>query len=304
MQQSSTIVFFGSGPVAAATLQGLLDAGLIFEAIITKPRAPGHRGTVPVLELATKRQLPLFTPTNKKELSQLFATHHFKSPVGLVVDYGIIIARDVINAFPKGIVNSHFSLLPQWRGADPITFSVLSGQKTTGVSLMLINEKLDEGELLSQQKLSLNPDITTPELTDQLITISNSMIVRGLPKYLLGDIKPYPQPNQPATYSRKLTKEDGYLDLSKPANILEREIRAFRGWPKSKITLFGTHQIVVTKARVAQDVTDGALVLPCGDNTFLEILTLTAPSGKTMDGEAFLRGYKNSSRPPLERPRQ
>lgn len=292
MQPSSTIVFFGSGPVAAATLQGLLDAGLIFEAIITKPRATGHRGSVPVLELATNNNLQTYTPTNKKELSQLFNDQHFKSPVGLVVDYGIIIARDVIDSFPKGIVNSHFSLLPEWRGADPITFSVLSGQKSTGVSLMLINEKLDEGELLSQQKLSLNPDITTPQLTDQLITTSNFMIVRDLPKYLSGDIKPYSQPNQPATYSRKLTKQDGFLDLSKPADVLEREIRAFQGWPKSKITLFSTHQVVVTKARVAQHATDGALVVVCANNTFLEILALTAPSGKSMSGEAFLRGYR------------
>ncbi|HET9411926.1 MAG TPA: methionyl-tRNA formyltransferase [Candidatus Saccharimonadales bacterium] len=292
MNQSSTIVFFGSGPVAAATLQGLLDAGLKFEAIITKPRAEGHRGSVPVLELAAAHNLQVFTPTRKTELSQLFAEHKFKSQVGLVVDYGIIIAKDVIDSFPKGIINSHFSLLPEWRGADPITFSILSGQATTGVSLMLINERLDEGDLLSQQTLSLKPDITTPELTQQLITISNSMIIRDLPKYLSGDIIPYPQPTQPSpTYSRKLTKEDSKLDLTKPADQLEREVRAFIGWPKSKITVFG-HPIIVTQAKVADGLHDNALVLPASNNTFLEITQLIAPSGRTMDGQAFLRGYK------------
>lgn len=292
MNQSLTTVFFGSGPVAAATLQGLLDAGLKFEAIITKPRAEGHRGSVPVLELATAHNLQVFTPTRKTELSKLFAEHKFKSQVGLVVDYGIIIAKDVIESFPKGIINSHFSLLPEWRGADPITFSILSGQATTGVSLMLINERLDEGELLSQQNLSLKPDITTPELTQQLITISNNMIMRDLPKYLSGDIIPYPQPTQPSpTYSRKLTKEDGKLDLTKPADQLEREVRAFIGWPKSKITVFG-HPIIVTKAKVTNGLQDNALVLPAGSNTFLEITQLIAPSGRTMDGQAFLRGYK------------
>src|SRR6266567_5455079 len=150
MKKSPTIVFFGSGPVAAATLEGLLAAGLQFEAIITKPRAPGHHGDVPVLELAQKQGLPFFTPQRKDELTELFRNHSFASPIGLVVDYGIIIAKEVIDAFPKGIVNSHFSLLPEWRGADPITFSVLSGQRKTGVSLMLINEKLDEGMLLAQ----------------------------------------------------------------------------------------------------------------------------------------------------------
>ncbi|HSW81812.1 MAG TPA: methionyl-tRNA formyltransferase [Candidatus Saccharimonas sp.] len=291
MNQSSTIVFFGSGPVAAATLAGLIDAGLQFEAIITKPRAKGHRGSVPVLELATAKQLPTFTPTNKRELSELFATHAFVSPVGLVVDYGIIIAKDVIDAFPKGIVNSHFSLLPEWRGADPITFAILSGQAKTGVSLMLINEKLDEGQLLAQQQMSLSPTTTTPELTQKLITISNALILQVLPQYLHGDIKLYNQPDTPATYSRKLTKDDSILDTAKPAQQLEREVRAFSGWPKSRITLFG-HPVIVLEARVAKDQHDGQLVVACGDTTFLEIIKLIAPSGKTMAGDAFLRGYK------------
>lgn len=293
MSQSSTIVFFGSGPVAAKTLEGLVKAGFAFEAIITKPRAEKHRGSVPVLEFAEDHKFPLFTPTNKAELSQLFSSHHFSSPVGLVVDYGIIIAKDVIEAFPKGIVNSHFSLLPQWRGADPITFSILSGQKETGVSLMVINEKLDEGELIAEEKLSISPDTTTPMLTDQLITLSNSMITRYLPGYIAGDINTYSQSvNVPPTYSRKLSKEDGLLLQNKPADQLEREIRAFRGWPKSKITLLEKYVVVVTKARVANSSSDGALVVPCAGNTYLEILELTAPSGKTMSGADFLRGYK------------
>jgi methionyl-tRNA formyltransferase len=292
MSRSSTIVFFGSGPVAADTLSGLLEAGMQFEAIITKPRAEGHRGSVPVLELAEARNLPLFTPVNKAELTELFHAHTFASPVGLVVDYGIIISREVIEAFPKGIINSHFSLLPQWRGADPITFSVLSGQASTGVSLMLINEKLDEGELLSQEEIPLEPNITTPVLTQKLITISNSMIIRDLPAYLQGDITPYPQSvTEPPTYSRKLTKEDGHLDVTKQADQLEREIRAFRGWPKSKMTLLDKYPVVVTQGRVAASPDDGAIVIACANNTYLEILELTGPSGKTMSGEAFLRGY-------------
>lgn len=292
MTKSPTIVFFGSGPVAAATLEGLSNSGFNFEAIVTKPRAEGHRGDVPVLEFAQKHNLPVFTPRKKDELTKLFKKRSFKSRAGLVVDYGIIIAKEVIDSFPLGIVNSHFSLLPEWRGADPITFSVLSGQRVTGVSLMLINEKLDEGKLLSQQKLNLDLDVTTPDLTQKLITTSNSMIVRDLPKYLAGDIKPYDQPEEPISYSRKLTKEDGVLDLSKPATVLEREVRAFRGWPKSRITLWGKYPIIVTKTRVASSEQDGALVLDCGANTYLEILELTAPSGKHMTGEAFLRGYK------------
>jgi len=291
MSISPKIVFFGSGPVASATLEALLPHFAI-EAIITKPRQPGHRGTVPVLEFAQAHNVPYFTPSNKKELSELFSSATFTSQVGLVVDYGIIISRPVIDFFPKGIVNSHFSLLPYWRGADPITFSILGGRpKTAGVSLMLINEKLDEGELLAQEPFKLSPTITTPELTDALVKQSNKLLTRILPNYLNGLVKPYAQPPIIPTFSRKLTKEDSLLDTHKTAHQLALEVRAFAGWPKSKINLFG-HTVIVKKARVAQNAADGALVVPCGGHTFLEILELTAPSGKTMHGADFLRGYK------------
>jgi methionyl-tRNA formyltransferase len=292
MKPSSKIVFFGSGPVAAATLSGLLQAGFEFEAIITKPRPLGHRGDVPILEFAEARKLNIVTIQDSDELSQLFATRKFKSSIGLVVDYGIIINKDVIDSFEKGILNSHFSLLPQWRGADPITFSVLSGQKITGVSLMLINESLDEGLLIAQNELPINPQVTTPELTDQLIELSNQMITKYLPLYLDSKITPYPQPSSVApTYSRKLVKEDGALDLSKSATRLECEIRAYTGWPKSRLQLFG-HQVIVRKARVASSKADGDLVIECGNGTYLELLLLTAPSGRTISGADFLRGYK------------
>lgn len=291
MSASPTIVFFGSGPVAAATIEGLLPH-FTFEAIITKPRADGHRGSVPVLELAQAKNIPVFTPRTKKELSELFAGVTFTASTGLVVDYGIIISRSVIGSFKKGIINSHFSLLPEWRGADPISFTILSGRaETAGVSLMVINEKLDEGELIAQESFAVTPSMTTPKLTDALVRLSNTMLVTHLPGYIAGNVTPYPQPATPPTYSRKLTKEDSIVDVTKPASQLEREIRAFAGWPKSKMQLFG-HQVVVKKARVAQNTQDGALVVTCGNNTFLEILELTAPSGRTMNGADFLRGYK------------
>lgn len=292
------IIFFGSGPVASATLTGLLPYFDI-EAIVTKPRKPGHRGDVPVIAFAKKNDLPYFTPTNKHELTELFKGAPFTSNVGVVVDYGIIISRSVIDFFSMGIVNSHFSLLPYWRGADPITFSILGGDpKTAGVSLMLINERLDEGDLLAQEPFALDATITTPELTAALVEQSNRLLRKTLPAYLDGKLRPYPQPAITPTYSRKLTKQDGRLDLTKPAAQLVLEVRAFAGWPKSRLNLWD-HDIIVKKARVAQGSSDGELVVPCGHDTFLEILELTAPSGKTMTGAAFLRGYKKANRPTI-----
>src|SRR5262249_45964550 len=156
--------------------------------------------------------------------------------------FGIIVSQKTIDYFPLGIINSHFSLLPQWRGADPITFSILSGQKQTGVSLMLLVAAMDEGPLLSQGVYDIEPDETTPSLTDSLIKLSHALLVDALPRYAAGDITARSQevvaqmmgiPTEPS-YSRKLTKEDGIIDWKKPAEQIEREIRAFADWPKSR----------------------------------------------------------------------
>ncbi len=291
MKPFVNLVFFGSGPVAAATLRALHQANFLIEAIITKPRAAGFRGSVPVIDLAQTWDIPLFTPQNKQELTQLFAHQHFSSPVGLVVDYGIIITQAVIDTFSKGILNSHFSLLPQWRGADPITFALLSGQQETGVSLMIINSKLDEGVLIDQQTYKIPADATINQLTEALVGLSNKMLIKDVPDYVAGKCVPYPQPGQPISYSRKIKKEDGALDWSKTAQQLEREVRAYKGWPKSYAQLFG-RDIIVTKVRVAHNELDGVLVIPCGSQTWLEVVELIAPSGRIMNGSAFLHGYK------------
>jgi methionyl-tRNA formyltransferase len=298
--KSKTTVFFGSGPVAAASLEALL-AHTPVEAVITKPAGGGHRTVPPVEVLARERGLPLHFAGTKAELTALLQAQRFESTYGIVVDYGVIIALEVIDAFPLGIINSHFSLLPLWRGADPITFSLLSGNPETGVSIMLINEKLDEGELLARENTRIEPDWTTAELTHHLVTLSNDMLTRYLPHYLGGKLKPYPQDASiEPTFSRKLTKEDGRLDWTEPAQRLALEVRAFQPWPKSYATL-GDLEVTVTAAHaVPYDggkpgdivVTDAKqLLIVCGEGA-LAIDTLK-PAGKAaMDSRAFLAGYQ------------
>jgi methionyl-tRNA formyltransferase len=291
MTKLKKLIFFGSGPVGASTLLGLMEAGFEFEAIITKPRPAHHRGEMPVLDLAKSREIPVHTPASKSELSDIFRGGSFVSDLGVVVDYGIIINKSVINYFKFGIINSHFSLLPHWRGADPITFAILSGQDTTGVSLMVIDETLDTGMLLAQKELKIPRGTTTPLLTDQLVDLSNDLLIKTIPKYLDGSVKPYPQySNIKPSYSRKLTKEDGRIDWNKPAETIEREVRAYSGWPRSFTEIFDK-QVIITKARVAKDKSDGALVIKC-DGGWLEIQELIAPSGRSASGADFMHGYK------------
>ncbi len=159
-----SVVFFGTGPVAARSLELLLE-NFAIEAIVTKPRPAHHRGSVPVLTVAENHSLPTVLVSSKHEASDAVQKANFKSNVGVLIDFGIIVSRDVIDAFPRGIINSHFSLLPEWRGADPITFSLLSGQKKTGVSLMHLVEAMDEGPLLG---IGIQEDIDT--LTNEELT--------------------------------------------------------------------------------------------------------------------------------------
>jgi methionyl-tRNA formyltransferase len=163
-KMSEQIVFFGSGPVAAKSLEMLIN-NFNVEAVITKPQKPGHSDYLPVLELAQKLGIKTYTALNRKELNNVFEDRPTKCRLAILIDYGIILSQDVIDYFPLGIVNSHFSLLPEWRGADPITFSILSGQEKTGVSLMILSAGLDEGPLLVQESIKLDSSIDSIELT-------------------------------------------------------------------------------------------------------------------------------------------
>jgi methionyl-tRNA formyltransferase len=298
------IVFFGTGPVAAESLE-LLARDFEIEAVITKPRAAHHRGDVPVLDAAGKLELPIVEVGSKKDVTTAVTSGRFKSRLGVLIDFGIIIEQSVIDAFPLGIVNSHFSLLPQWRGADPITFAILSGQDKTGVSLMLLVEAMDEGPLLAIGETDLPNDITTPELTQRLIGLSYALLQDVLPKYVAGTVSGRAQTDvaravgysSEPTYSRKLTKEDSILDWLKTAEQLEREIRAYAEWPKSR-AIIGSHAVIITKAHAEAGAGEpGELWLHdkhLGVYTGSGVLMLERlkPAGKSeMSAQAFLNGY-------------
>jgi methionyl-tRNA formyltransferase len=294
---SKTIVFFGSGPVAAKSLEFLIQHFTI-EAVITKSVPNHHKEPAPVETLAKANSLSTFFANDKTQLDKLFTDNHFSSSAGLVVDYGVIISSTTINKFEQGIINSHFSLLPRWRGADPISFAVLSGDKVTGVSIMKIVPKLDEGDLISQSELALNHAITTPELTDKLVELSNKLLARDLPKYLDGNIKLFPQAtDMVVTYSRKLTKADGNIDWHKPAVELERQIRAFIEWPKSRAVL-ANKDVIITSVSVldytgqpGQLVVDNRGVIVCCGHGALLINRLKPAGKREMTGKEFMAGY-------------
>lgn len=297
MSKKISLVFFGSGPVAAESLR-LLTNTFVIEAVITKPTTATEMKTA-------CPDAPQFTVVDKLSLDKLIVEEQFSSKVGVLVDFGIIVSQKTIDYFPKGIVNSHFSLLPELRGADPISFAILEGKEKTGVSLMLLVEAMDEGPIISIGEQPLSGSETTLDLTTSLINLSFSLLENALPKYMIGEIKPAPQSyiqeefGRIPSYTRKLTKTDGILNWEKPAQQLEREIRAFAGWPKSRAKFNGI-DCVILKTTVNNDLSgeNGKLFIHekklgvyCGESAL--IIETIKPAGKNeMNSEAFLAGYK------------
>lgn len=303
------IVFFGSGPVAAKSLELLIEWCDI-EAVITKPQPLHHREKFPVIAVAEAHGLPLHTASKRCELDEVISRETFQSRVAILIDYGIIVSQQVIDSFPLGIINSHFSVLPEWRGADPISFAILSGQKQTGVSLMLLVEAMDEGPLLGYGEYDMPDTITAPELTEYLINLSDALLRHDVPRHASDEAvqakkrgAPQSITGREISYSRKLSKVDGILDFNKPAAQLEREIRAFIDWPKSRTTLAGK-DVIVTKAHAEPGVTAGAKpgdVRIVKEENTISVTTSSGslcidrlkPAGKSeMSTQAFLAGNK------------
>jgi len=291
-----SVVFLGSGPVAAKSL-AMIQEHCDVEAVITKPTTKREMSS-------SATSTPVFTVTSKDELDTLIEHQKFSSNLGVIIDFGIIVSKKTIDSFAKGIVNSHFSLLPELRGADPISFAILQGRVRTGVSLMMLVEAMDEGPLLAQAEIQIDPDDTTPSLTEKLIELSDKMLESILPLWIKDEIAPAEQnlvtiANSPKpSYTRKLTKSDGILDWSKSANRLKDEVRAYADWPKSQAS-FGTIDCIITQAAVIHN--DGhahgklfthnkELAVACGKDAI--VIKKLKPAGKKeMDSISFIAGY-------------
>ncbi|HSX27453.1 MAG TPA: methionyl-tRNA formyltransferase [Patescibacteria group bacterium] len=223
-----------------------------------------------------------------------------ESKLAVLAAYGKIIPQAILDQFPLGIINVHPSLLPVYRGPTPIEQAILDGSAQTGVSIMRLSAKMDEGPLYKQKLVNLTVGESKAELATQLQKLGSDLIVEVLPGIAKGTLKPHQQPHPDrATYSHILTKLDGAVDWNLPAERIEREIRAYMGWPGSR-TEIGKKEVTILEAKIV-DATGvpgevinlkKQLVICCGDKA-LEILRLKPAGKKEMTGQAFMAGYKH-----------
>jgi methionyl-tRNA formyltransferase len=290
------VAFMGSPDFAVPALHALLEAGHTIAAVYCQPPRPAGRGHIvqpcPVHIEADKMGLPVRTPVRLR--TDLQAQAEFAAldlDAAIVAAYGLILPQSMLDAPKRGCLNIHASLLPRWRGAGPIQAAILSGDAQTGVTIMQMDAGLDTGAMLASHAIPITATTTSATLHDQLADIGAKLIVRVLADWPV----PHAQPAEGATYAPKLTRSDGRIDWTKPAEDIDRRIRAFYPWPGTFTTLGGT-MLKVLAAEPADGsgapgtILDTSFTVACGAGAIR--LTRLQMSGRSaLPADAFLRGH-------------
>ncbi len=294
MTKSSRLIFFGTETFSVPTLNSLLDNGFNIVAIVTKPDTRKGRGKKsfvhPIKQIGLEHNIPVLQPLKLSEITEEITS--LRPEAGVLVAYGKIIPERTINLFePIGIINLHPSSLPKYRGPSPIESTILAGDTTTALSIMKLDPGMDTGPIFAQKPLALTGHETRPELYTLLAVEGARTLIETLPSILDGSLRATPQKINDVSVTSLIHKDDGILTPSNDtADVCEKKIRAFLEYPKTRLNIFN-HDVIITSAKVANNENDGTLVIECAGNSWLEITSLIAPSGKRMSGADFLRGY-------------
>jgi methionyl-tRNA formyltransferase len=304
------VVFAGTPEFAAVALRSLIEAGFEIPLVLTQPDRPAGRGmqlqASPVKQVALEHGIPVLQPlslrTDSKDperAAQAQAAHQallaLDYDVMVVAAYGLILPKSTLDIKP--CINIHGSLLPRWRGAAPIHRAIESGDAETGVTIMQMEEGLDTGPMLSMEAIPIEDSDTTGTLHDKLAALGGRMIVDALRRY--AGLKPVTQPEEGVTYAAKISKEEAKMDLSQPAEVLARKVRAFNPFPGAQAQAGGV-TIKIWKAEavegsgtpgkvLAADARQG-IVVACGQGA-LRLTELQKPGGKRLPAAEFLKGF-------------
>jgi len=289
------IIFMGTPDFAVATMTALHEAGHTVAAAYTQPPRPAGRGKQlqrsPVQQAAETLGIEVRHPATLRDMEAQADFLSLEPEVAVVVAYGLILPQPILEGPAKGCLNVHASLLPHWRGAAPIQRAILAGDHVTGVTIMRMERGLDTGPMLATARVPID-DKTSGELHAELAEIGAGLMVETLAQ--LDQLKAEPQPEMGATYAAKIDKGETRIDWAKPAELIEREVRAFAPFPGSWFELDG-ERIKLLKARVIGvngapgTVLDEEFTIACGDAA-IRALTVQRAGKPAMTAEEFLRG--------------
>ena len=302
--KSLRVAFMGTPDFAVPTLKALAAAGHEIAAVYSQPPRPAGRGQKerpsPVQAYAERQGWEVRTPTSLKTPQAQADFAALNLDVAVVVAYGLILPKAILDAPRLGCVNVHASLLPRWRGAAPIQRAILAGDAETGVTIMQMEAGLDTGPMLLKRSLPITAETSAQDLHDGLAELGAAMIGEALAGLDSGELRATPQPEDGVTYAEKLDKAEGRLDWSADAAALDRRIRAFTPWPGAFFEIDGAkgrERIKVLAAEVCDGkgapgtVLDDQATIACGAGA-LRLKKLQRAGKGPMEAEAFLRGFE------------
>lgn len=299
------IVFMGTPQAAVPTLRRCVEDGHEIVAVWTQPDRPSGRGNKvtfsPVKEFALAHNIPVHQPQRIKtdETKQLFASHD--ADVAVVVAYGRILPEEFLRAPARGCINVHFSLLPKYRGAAPANWAIVNGDKETGVTTMFMEPTLDTGPILLQSATKIGDTETAPELMQRLSETGAELLGETLAR--LDHLKPQPQDHTQASFAPIIKKEDGLIDWTRPADVIDRAIRGFQPWPTA-YTTFNSKGLTIWEAQPLLVMSPGVqpgevvvalrdeLVIQCGKQTALRVLEVQPEARKRLAARDFINGMR------------
>jgi len=300
------IIFAGTPDFAVPYFNALGgDADFEIIGVITQPDKPSGRkqelAPSPVKQAASALGIKIFQPEKLTGNQGIISDIKKLSPdLLVVVAYGLIIPQSMLDSFPQGAINVHPSLLPKYRGASPIQSAILNGEKTTGISIMLMDEKMDHGPLLAQREVALTGEETNGSLHFQLAELGSPLLLETIIKYLAGNIKPQEQNHDEATFCKIISKEDAQIDWQLPAQEIKQKIYAFYPWPATwttwdgkRIKIFPPVQVIDEGSDVKAGevfLSDGRLAIKAGSGALI-INKLQLEGKKEVNAEEFVRGY-------------
>lgn len=295
------IVFMGSPEFAVPSLLRLADQYTIV-GVVTQPDRPAGRGQVltspPIKLESQKLGLSIIQPQKLREPGAWEQLQAWAPDLIVVAAFGQILRANVLELPRYGCINVHASLLPRWRGAAPIQAAIMNGDKTTGATIMKMDAGVDTGSILAQRAVEILPDDTTGSLLPRLAEVGAELLVETLPRYLSGNLVPVAQDEDKATRAAMIHKEDALLDLTQPAEALERRVRAFQPWPGTFIPR-EDGILKILKARVQagrcqpgeRSIQGRYPAVGTGEGWL--VLDWVQPAGKkAMPGNAFLQGSR------------
>ena len=299
------VIFMGTPDFSVGTLAALVEAGHEVVLAVTQPDKPKGRGKemqyTPVKEYALEKGIPVYQPEKVRRPECIEELKKYQADVCVVIAFGQILPKEILEMTPYGCINVHASLLPKYRGAAPIQWAIINGENVSGVTTMQMDEGLDTGDMLEKVEVPLGEKITGGELHDLLAEAGAKLCVQTLEKLEKGELKPEKQGETPTAYARMSDKKLGNIDWTRPAVEIERLIRGLNPWPSAYTTWNEkTMKIwdadVVDEEKTAEpgtiiEVTKQTFSVQTGEGA-LRINELQIPGKKKMSADAFLRGYQ------------